>query len=116
MKVREILEGKTSNGKMHKDHYSTASNHRHYSGLDDHGIYRFGLTMAGAPDNVAIADSMGSCPSVYAYSHGEEQIIDAAEQHHGVRGDGKKRKKSKEPDGGNTTSPIAQIKRNKHGV
>lgn len=80
--------------------------------------YRFGLALAGAPDETVDADNyIGGDPFFAAYTQEEVDMINHAARQVGdksmeVWSDGK----SSEVDAVNKTSPVAKPKRNKFGV
>jgi hypothetical protein len=80
--------------------------------------YRFGVAMAGAPDNPGPADNfIGGDPLLTTYTEEEMDIINAAAKAVGAgSGQNWSGKKSKELPSTNTTSPIAAPKRNKYGI
>lgn len=80
--------------------------------------YRFGLALAGAPEETVDADNyIGGDPFYSAYTPEEVDMINHAARQVGDKSmevwtDGK----SSEVDNVNTTSPVAKPKRNKFGV
>lgn len=113
MRLRELLEGTS---KFHSDHTSCMTRHKTYDKLSsNYDLYRFGITMAGSPDSSHEKTSIGEVPTIFAYSDGDQHIIDSAEKKHGIRGK-KMTDSSHEPDHVNKNSPVAKIKRNQYGV
>ena len=80
--------------------------------------YRFGLALAGAPDETVDADNyIGGDPFYSAYTQEEVDMINHAARQVGdksmeVWSDGE----SREVEATNVTSPVAKPKRNKFGV
>jgi len=82
---------------------------------DPYQAYRFGIAMAdhtithakGPTDRNAV---------IVAYTPEEEKIIRAGEKQTGHKGVLVADKESHEPDSTNARSPVAGVKRNKHGV
>jgi hypothetical protein len=115
MKMKEFL----TEEELKDVHSSTLPGAYYYPELQSsnpYDTYRFGMGMAdhtifhpnGPTKNAAV---------IVAYSDAEEEIISATEKKLGKKG--KKTladKGSKEPNGTNTTSPVAKKKKNKYGV
>jgi len=81
---------------------------------DGYQVYRFGIAMANheqPPYGPA-----GQHAVISAYTPEEEEIIRAAEKHTGHRGRLLADRGSKEPRTTETQSPVAKLKRNRHGV
>jgi hypothetical protein len=81
---------------------------------DGYQAYRFGLAMANhkiAPTSVTAQHAV-----ISAYTPEEEEIIRAGERVTGHKGQVVADRGSHEADGTQTTSPVAQVKRNRYGV
>ena len=118
MKIREILTEK-SERPLGKNIRQSGTYAKQYQGIDQYyDMYRLGIAMAGAPD-IPI-DSEGPAkdiPAVWMYSKGEEDIVNRAAKNQGIKGKtivGKGQ--SEELPQINTSSPVAQPKRNKYGI
>jgi hypothetical protein len=81
---------------------------------DGYQAYRFGLAMANheiAPTSVTAQHAV-----ISAYAPEEEEIIRAGERVTGHKGQVVADRGSHEADSTQTTSPVAQVKRNRYGV
>lgn len=79
--------------------------------------YRFGITMAGAPDiPTGESQATGGDFLTIAYTDGDEKILKSAAKQMGVSSSTIASKKSKELDDIHRTSPVAKIKRNRYGI
>lgn len=118
MKIREILTEKASK-KLGKNIKKSGPHAKQYDNIDQYyGMYRFGIAMAGAPDeSINKAGPAKDVPSVWLYTKGEEDIVNKAEKNQGIKGKNIVAKgKSEELKHTNTHSPVANIKRNKYGI
>jgi hypothetical protein len=78
-------------------------------------IYRFGMAMAN--HDITHAEGPTSNYAVITtYAPEEDQIVAAAEQKTGHKGQLVADRKSHEPNNTGTLSPVANIKKNKYGV
>lgn len=80
--------------------------------------YRFGIALAGAPDETTPTDNyIGGDPMLTTYSEEEMEIIKKAAKDMGVDYDQNwSGKKSQELKSTGTESPVAKPKKNKYGV
>lgn len=134
MKIREIItESDTGNtdatgqsgntkksGKMH-DHFKSSikgmhtypGNHTYYD------MYRFGVDMAGSPDDHNAYDPASPVANqlvTLSYSDADQKIIDKSKKKMGFTSKQLTTNDSKEPSDTSNTSPVAKVKRNKYGV
>lgn len=80
--------------------------------------YRFGLSMAGAPDNYMEKEGpVGGNFVTMSYTDGDEEILRSAAKKMGIssKSMGSSKKSCELPDV-HKSSPVAKIKRNKYGV
>lgn len=82
---------------------------------DPYQAYRFGMAMADHTLTHAVGPTERNAVIV-AYTDEELDIIQGAERQTGHRGVQVADTKSREPKSTDTQSPVARIKRNKHGV
>lgn len=118
MRLRELLNEKHDK-KLGKNIRQSHPHAKQYDDIDQYyGLYRFGIAMAGAPDeSINKAGPAKDIPAVWLYSKGEEEIVNKAEKNQGIKGKNVVQKgKSDELKGINTVSPVAKPKTNKHGV
>jgi len=91
-----------------------------YPALDNsspYASYRYGIALAGSPEYSM--DKNGPTQSkmvTSAYTDGDAEIINKANKSMGVKGKALTSKKSQESSTVDTSTPVAQIKRNKYGV
>jgi len=86
---------------------------------DAYKQYRFGLALASSgPGQPRAAEETpwGENMAVGVYSTGDEEILKAALQAYGVDAKMITTKKSEEPKGTNTTSPLQPRKKNRYGI
>jgi hypothetical protein len=118
MRAHEFLREAKKSG-FHDDHLDAMHNISKMpaKNSDGYGMYRFGITMAGSPDDHASHKdgAIGETPMLMAYSKGEEDIIKHSAKIHGV-GAPKATGKSREAADVHHTSPVAKRKRNRYGV
>ena len=134
MKIKEIIsESETGNtdasgragkigksGKMH-DHFKSSIKGMHtYPGPHTYyDMYRFGVDMAGSPDdehNYDPASPVANQLVTLSYSDEDQKIIDKSKKKMGLTSKQLTPNDSKEPSNTNNTSPVANVKRNKYGV
>jgi hypothetical protein len=118
MKIFEILREKAEK-KLGKNIKQSGSHARQYQGIDQYyGMYRLGIQMAGAPDKSINKEGPAKdVPTVWMYSQGEEDIVNAAQRNQGIKGKTLIAKgPSEELKSVNTKSIVAKSKTNKHGV
>ncbi len=118
MKAYEILNEKAEK-KLSKNARRSAPHAKQFKDIDQYyGMYRFGVAMAGAPDDDAPkAGPAKDVPAVWMYSQGDEDIVNKAAKNQGISGTTIVSKgPSQELKSTNTTSPVAKSKRNKYGV
>jgi hypothetical protein len=120
MKIKELFEDKKNYAGISDAAANALSNGKHYSQMDsNYELYRFGVSMAGQPGNPDVPmdkEGVGETPVIFAFSKGEEEIINATEKLRNMKGKQIGPKGSKELKDANTTSPVAKPKRNKYGV
>jgi hypothetical protein len=134
MKVTEIITESNSensnatdqagttkkSGKMH-DHFKSSikgmhtypGNHTYYD------MYRFGVDMAGSPDDYNTYDPASPIANqlvTLSYSDADQKIIDKSKKKMGFKSKKLTPNDSKEPSDTSNTSPVAKVKRNKYGV
>ena len=80
--------------------------------------YRFGISLAGSPDNHVEKDGpVGGNFITMAYTDGDELILKSAAKKMGISSKSmSSSKKSCELPDINKSSPVAKVKRNKYGV
>lgn len=103
-----ILEAKNKKATKIAKHASAAiPNGKNYKQMDSYyDLYRFGVAMAGQPDNDSpVSGPVGHSPSTYAYSHGDKDIITAAEKNTNNKGVYFAKGHSKEVGSAHTISP-----------
>jgi len=86
---------------------------------DPYKQYRFGLALAssGAGESRAAAETpWGENMAIGTYTVGDEEILKSALKAYGAKAKMITTKKSEEPRGTNTTSPVMQRKKNRFGV
>ena len=81
---------------------------------DGYQVYRFGIAMANHEEPPYGPSSQHAVIS--AYTPEEEAIIHAAERATGHKGRLLADRGSREPENTGTQSPVANLKRNRHGV
>jgi hypothetical protein len=83
-----------------------------------YSMYRYGIALAGSPEDTNMSEVGPSSSKMVtiAYSQGDADIINKANKHMKVNGRAITDKKSHESHTVDTQSPVAQLKRNKHGV
>jgi len=125
MRAKEFInEAKKDRKPLRKGVSQSMPNLTNYDQLDNNAqpylAYRFGIALAGSPDNDDAMYTKGPIGSNFAmidYSEGDAKIRKAAEKRMGVkssRGTGKGSEEVHELV--NTVSPVAAPKRNKYGV
>lgn len=124
MRAKEFINETKNRKPLRKGVSQSMSNLTSYDSLDNNNApylaYRFGIALAGSPDN---DDNMykngpiGSNFNMIDYSDGDTEIRKGAEKRMGVKSSRTTGKGSKEVDElVNKVSPVAQPKRNKYGV
>lgn len=84
---------------------------------DPYRAYRFGITMAGAPDpQQSTSGPIGGNFVTSSYTNGEDEILNSAAKQMGVSRSSIASKKSVELDDIHKVSPVAKLKRNRYGV
>jgi hypothetical protein len=129
MKVYEILSenesgatggGKGKPGKLHPHQKDAIKGMTTYPELPGwyYDMYRFGVHMAGSPDNQPMAQKSPTANqlSTLAYTDAEEKIINKSKRDMGLKGKTLTSNRSEEPGETNTTSPVPKRKKNKYGV
>jgi hypothetical protein len=82
-------------------------------------MYRFGVHMAGSPDDHHPMDkrsAAGNHLTTLAYTSADQEIINKSKKAMGLKNKRIASDKSTEPNDTNTVSPIAKPKKNKYGV
>jgi hypothetical protein len=91
-----------------------------YPALDNsspYASYRFGIALAGSPDDTMDKDGPTQSKLVtLAYTDGDAEIINAANKTMGVKSKSLSSKHSQESSTVYNTSPVAKRKRNRYGV
>lgn len=126
MKIKEILsEASADPKKLSPDQVSALKNaltlpsiSMNKSNSSPYTAYRFGLALAGAPDYpTQAAGAIAGDPLLSCYTDEELEIVNSAAK---MVGAGKVKRmtnnRSEELSNTNKTSPVAQRKKNKHGV
>lgn len=112
-------EVSSKKSKLRKDHYDAIPGMETYTSIPGmyYGMYRFGIHMAGSPNNGSPQQGPTSNEMVtLAYTDVEQDIIDHSAKQMGFKRKSLSSPKSKELDTTNKTSPIASIKRNRYGI
>jgi hypothetical protein len=110
----------SKSGNVH-DHYQSAikgmhtypGNHTYYD------MYRFGVNMAGSPDDHNDYDPSSPVANqlvTLSYSDADQKIIDKSKKKMGFTSKQLTPDNSTEPNETHTLSPVAKIKRNKYGI
>lgn len=109
-----------ANGKLHHHHKSAIKGWNTLPELPGwyYNMYRFGVHMAGSPDDQKMNPESPSANqmSLYAYTDAEQKIIDKSKKELGYKGKKLSNNRSEEPDGINKQSPVAKHKKNKYGI
>jgi hypothetical protein len=134
MKIREIIleddsgtsadsghpGGRGKSGKLHDTHKKAIKGMSTYPELPGwyYDMYRFGVHMAGSPDNQPMAQKSATANQLntYAYTDAEEKIINKSKKEMGLKGKTLTSKKSEEMPDTHKVSPVAQHKKNKYGI
>jgi len=134
MKVSEIITEsdagnndaiqKTGNtkksGKMNDNFKSSIKGMHTYPGNHTYyDMYRFGVSMAGSPDDHNEYDPASPVANqlvTLSYSDADQKIIDKSKKKMGFTSKKLTPNDSKEPSDTSNTSPVANKKRNKYGV
>jgi len=98
-------------GKLHPDHASVIPNAMFYPAMDSYGHYRFGLTMAGTPQDADHPPThpfgpIGEHPFSAAYAPEDQAIINMAAKLCGFKPRKLSVSQSKEPDDVYKFSPV----------
>ena len=116
MKIQEIVR----EDKLRADSYHALPNTRIHPTLDNscpYHSYRFGVALAGSPDNNFDKDGpIGQKMTTIGYTEADNEIIKKAEKEMGATGKNITSKSSNEYPGTNTVSPVAKKKKNKYGI
>ena len=134
MKVSEIItESDSSNtdaiqqagntkksGKVHDQFKSSIKGMHTYPGSHTYyDMYRFGVDMAGSPDDHNAYDPASPVANqlvTLSYSDADQKIIDKSKKKMGFTSKQLTSNNSTEQSNTHTSSPVAKIKRNKYGV
>lgn len=124
MRAKEFIVEKADTKPIRKSVKQSISGLRKNTALDNNNhpylAYRFGVALAGAPDNdddMYANGPLGSNFITADYTEGETEIRKAAEKRMGVKSQEVSGKGSAELEKViNKTSPVAKPKRNKYGV
>jgi hypothetical protein len=118
MKIFDIIsEGKEK--KLSKSTRESMPHAKQFTDIDQYyGMYRFGIAMAGEPEKSSPKEGPAKdVPTVWMYTDAEEDIVNKAAKNQGISGKTiVKKGPSSELKSVNTTSPVAQVKKNKYGV
>lgn len=117
MKIHEIIR----EAKMNKDARASTPDMETWPDLDNnnspYAAYRFGLTMAGAPDlKTDKRGPIGGKLVTIGYSSADDEIIKSAAKQMGVKPKFETTKDSSEIDFVNNRSIVAPKKPNRYGV
>jgi hypothetical protein len=116
MRAKEFIT--ETEKKLSKSLRNSASYAKQYDIDQYYQMYRFGVAMAGSPDNPGYSNGPAKdTPAVWMYSSAEEEIVNCAEKNQGIKGKVIVQKgPSEETEFVNTVSPIAARKVNRYGV
>jgi hypothetical protein len=107
-------------GKMHDNFKSSIKGMHTYPGNHTYyDMYRFGVDMAGSPDDHNEYDPSSPVANqlvTLSYSDADQKIIDKSKKKMGFNSKQLTSDNSTEPSETHTSSPVAKIKRNKYGV
>lgn len=124
MRAKEFINETKDRKPFRKGVKQSMSNLRGYDSLDNNAqpylAYRFGIALAGSPDNddnMYKKGPLGSNFTMVDFSDGDAEIRRGAEKKIGVKSSSTTGKGSQEvKELVNTVSPVAKPKRNKYGV
>lgn len=109
-----------SKGKLHPHHTAAIKGWNTLPELPGwyYNMYRFGVHMAGSPEDQGMDPTSPSANqmSLYAFTDAEQQIIDKSKKDLGYKGKKLSNNRSEEPEGTNKSSPVAKPKKNKYGI
>jgi hypothetical protein len=110
MRAKEFITEKVKD--LHKNAKRSLPYGRQFDGADQYyDFYRLGIMAAGAPTNEAPTEGPAKdCPTAWAYSKADEEIINTAAKKLGFGNKLIVQKGSLEPKGTNTVSPVAKWK------
>lgn len=107
-------------GKMHDQFKSSIKGMHTYPGSHTYyDMYRFGVDMAGSPDDRHKYDPSSPVANqlvTLSYSDEDQKIIDKSKKKMGFKSKQLTPNDSKELSDTHSTSPVAKVKRNKYGV
>lgn len=108
-------------GKIHPHHDAVIKNLTNFPDLAGryYDMYRFGVSMAGMPrpeNDMAPTGPWKNDLLTAAYTEADEEIIKASAKAMGLKMTTLSSNRSDEPQGTNTTSPVAKRKPNRYGV
>ena len=107
-------------GKLHHHHKSAIKGWNTLPELPGwyYNMYRFGVHMAGSPEDQKMDAESPSANqmSLYAFTDAEQKIIDKSKKDLGYKGKKLSNNRSEEPEGTNKKSPVATQKKNKYGI
>jgi hypothetical protein len=104
-------------GDVAPEHKDTMNPSMCFTDMDPgHEFYRFMMQAAASPNDIPISTTVRSIPFAMPYTKEDEDML-----HHALKRMGKKHvhvspDKARDPDGSNTKSPVAAVKRNRYGV
>jgi hypothetical protein len=116
MKAKEFIKESSKTFSPRKsDTMPTAFEYPDMVSANPYDMYRFGIAMADhtSPPAEGIINNHGL---IVAYTPEEESVIRSAEKITGHKGRLVANRGSREPKSTNTTSPVAQPKKNKYGI
>lgn len=118
MRAKEFVqEAKKSVRKSVKSSLPGGKIHPSLDNSNPYHSYRYGVAMAGAPDDDMYKDGpYGSKLMTVGYTEADREIIAKAEKIMGVKSSAISSNDSSEIDTINTASPVAKPKKNKYGV
>jgi hypothetical protein len=118
MKINEIIvEGSDA---LRKSSVYALPDAEVFDDLDNsspYHMYRFGVALAGSPDNFGNTDGPTRSNLVMiGYTEADRAIIDAAKVKQGRRSTKLSKKQSQETPDININSPVNPVKKNKYGI
>jgi hypothetical protein len=113
--------GRNSPRSLHKDQSTVIKSMDIYPELPGHyyDMYRFGVHMAGSPDNhhhMDKASANANHLTTLAYTGAEQDIINRSKKAMGLKSKRIASDKSTEPSNINKVSPVPKPKKNKYGI
>lgn len=108
MRAKEFVTERVKD--LHRNAKRSLPYGRQFDGADQYyDFYRLGIMAAGSPDKDAPTEGPAKdCPTAWAYSEADEEIINTAAKKMGFGNKLIVQKGSLEPKGTNTVSPVAK--------